>query len=121
MPEDMNIAVIAGTGDGRLPAHLDGTIAATPGSDNPNIVVTVVQPLMALLIRAGHLFLMTFVSTISAAGVTGDALIQSTDLADLAQKATWLAAVTTGVSALKDLVTIFGRLESKFPLSTGNV
>ncbi len=120
MPEDIKVAIIAGAGDGRLPTTMHDATVPTPGS-NPNLVVLVIQPLVALLIRAAHLFLITFVSTISAAGVTGDALIASTDVYDLAQKAAALAAITTGVSALKDLVTIFGRLESKFPLATGNV
>lgn len=120
-PDPIKVPVIAGTGDGRMPAHMHGAMAPTAGSANPNLLVVVVPAAIALLVRATHMFLVTFSGVLSAAGVTGDALIASADFPDLVRKALWISAATVGLDTVKSLITIFGRLESKFPLLTGSV
>ena len=51
----------------------------------------------------------------------GHDMIPSGDFADVLKKASLLAIAGPTVALLKDLVTIFGKLEGKFPLLTGNV
>lgn len=118
----IKVPVIAGTGDGRLPTELHGTLLPTPGSANSNIVAIVVQPLVALLVRTIHTYLTTLVGLVTAAMTPyGQAIMPTSDFFDLLQKTALLALVPAIVGLLKDCLTIFGRLEGKFPLMTGSV
>lgn len=114
----VSVTVIGGTGDGGLPITT-GTIATTPSSQQANIVVTVVTPLAAILIRFVNNYLTILVGLV-AAGMTSNA-IPSADFLDLVAKCAGLSVAGAGFAALKDLVTIVGRLETKYPLLTGNV
>lgn len=120
-PEPIKVTVISGTGDGRMPAHMHGMLAQTPGVQNPNFVTIVVPAFVALLVRAGHNFFAVFVATISAASASGaiggPAILSAIDL----KTAAYLAGSAVVVNTAKDCLTIFARLETKFPLLTGSV
>lgn len=111
--------ISTGTGDGATPIK-SGTVAETPGPQ-PNVVFNVVRPIVAIAVRFGHTFLLTFSGAIglSLTPMAGEVLP-----ADLEQRLKYAAVL--GLSAacaglVKDLITIFGNLENRFPLMTGNV
>lgn len=117
--EDVKIAVV-GTGDGSRLSP--GTVAETPGAHQPNVVVDVVSPALAIGIRAGNLFLQTLIGLLVAAMTpAGASLLYTSDFVHLLGTCASLALPVTVLGSLKDLLTIFGRLEQKFPLLTGKV
>lgn len=118
----IKVAVIGGSGDGTIPAHLHDQVLPTPGDAVPNLVVKVVPVAVALLVRFGNAYFTTLVGIVSA-GMTayGQEIMPTHDFTDLLYKSALLSISGPVVSLLKDLVTIFGKLEGKFPLLTGNV
>lgn len=113
--EKKPIAVaMIGTGDGIK----KDMIATTPGH-GPDLAVTVIGPLLAIAIRFANLFLTTLVGLVSA-GMVSD-VIPVDDFAQLVIACSKLSVSVAGLGAIKDAVTIFSRLEQKFPLSTGSV
>jgi hypothetical protein len=108
---------IVGTGDGGLPAS--GTIATTPGSHNPNLIVEVISPVVALLVRFLNVYIGNLVGLL-AAGMTST-VIPASDFWHLFLKCASLAVAGAVVLCLKDIVTIFAGLEKRFPLGTGSV
>lgn len=96
-----------------------GTIAVTPAPHQPNLVTIVVSPLVAIVIRFANTYLTVLVGLV-AAGMTSD-VIPYTDFFNLISKCAGLSIAGAGLGLLKDLVTIFGKLEGKFPLLTGSV
>lgn len=118
--EPLRVAVIGtGTATGGPAPLQTGTVAATPEDHQPNLLVVVVPPLTAIAIRAVNTYLTVLVGLV-AAGMTSD-VIPSSDFLDLLQRCASLSVAGTGLGVLKDLVTVFGKLEGKFPLLTGNV
>lgn len=105
---------IVGTGDGLVP----GTKATTP-PDQPNIVVNVVQPVVALLIRALNVYAGSVAGLVTV-GMTSTEL-PAADFTHLLLKCAGLAIAPTVVLMIKDVVTITAKLEQKFPLLTGSV
>ena len=105
---------VIGTGEGLV----SGTKATTP-PDQPNLVVNVVQPVIALLVRAVNVYVGSLVGLLAAA-VPTDA-IAAPDFWHLFLKCAGLAIAGTVVLMLKDIVTITAKLEQKFPLLTGSV
>lgn len=101
--------------------HENGVTAVTPGH-LPNLVVTVVTPLMAVLVRFINQFLTTLVGLV-AAGMTpaGARTLQADDFFHLVLTCASLSVAAAGLGFIKDCVTIFGRLESKYPLGTGSI
>lgn len=123
-PKEVEVSAVPvtliGTGPG---TDMKGITAVTPSKNTPNIIVTsVISPLVAVLIRFIHLYLTTLVGLITA-GVTplADNLIAYTDFMTLVTGCMLLAIPGPAIGALKDIITIFGRLEGKFPLLTGNI
>jgi hypothetical protein len=118
--EPVTVAVI-GTGNvtGGPAPITTGTEAVTPATHQPNLRIQVVPPLLAIAVRFGNAYLTILVGLV-AAGMTSD-VIPYTDFLDLVLRCAGLSVAGAGLGALKDLVTIFGRLETKFPLLTGNV
>jgi hypothetical protein len=108
---------IIGTGDGAAP--ITGTVAVTPGPQHANLVVTVVGPLMAIAIRFANTYLTILVGLV-AAGMTS-AIIPAPDFLHLVLECAKLSIAGAGVGLLKDLVTVFAKLEGKYPLATGSV
>ncbi len=114
--EPMTVAVI-GTGDGsKLPT---GAIATTPGEHEPNLIVQVISPLVAIVVRSINTYITILVGLI-AAGMTSN-VIPASDFLHLVLKCAGLAVAGAAFGFLKDLVTVFGRLEQKYPLLTGSV
>lgn len=120
--QPIKVAMIGGTGDGSLPAHMHDQVMATPGTATPNLIVKVVPVALALFVRFGNAYFTTIVGIVTA-GMTsyGQQIMPTSDFADLLYKSALLAISGPTVALLKDLVTIFGKLEGKFPLLTGNV
>lgn len=111
-----NLAVtIIGTGDG---GARTGTVAVTPGLQ-PNLIVNVVGPLMAILVRFLNAYFTMLVGLVSAGMATN--IIPAADFWHLVLKCAQLSIAGAGLGFLKDLVTVFGRLEAKYPLLTGSV
>lgn len=111
--EPVVVAVVA---DGK---NLQAGEIITPGADKPNLVVQAVTPALALFIRFVNVFLPVF-SGILTGSLTTD-MIPAKDFMELAWKCAGLSLAGTMMSFLKDLITIFGRLETKYPLLTGKV
>lgn len=95
-----------------------GTVGSTP-DHQPNLVVQVVTPLVAILIRFTNLYLVTLLGLL-AGGVTTGA-IPASDFAHLVVKCAALSLAGPTLGLLKDAITILGGLEKKFPLLTGSV
>lgn len=107
---------VIGTGDGKM---IDtGTVGKTP-SGEPNLIVTVVSPIVAILVRFVNAYLTMLVALVGA-GMTTD-VIPATDFINLVSACAKLSLAGAGLGALKDVVTIVGKLEHKFPLATGSV
>ncbi len=109
-----------GTGDGGVPIP-SGTIATTP-DHQPNLIVNVVGPLAAILVRFVNLYLTTLVGLV-AAGMTpaGSSLLKTGDFYHLVLTCASLALPGAALGLIKDVVTVFGRLEQKYPLLTGSI
>lgn len=123
--EPMKVAIVSGTGTGDGGAPITtGTTATTPDS-HPNVVFTVVGPLMAVAIRFVNTFLTGWVGFISGAPlidkISGMEIFQFSDLQDLVIKSAVAALAPAVIGLGKDLITIFGKLENKYPLLTGNI
>lgn len=115
--EPVTVAII-GTGDGsKLPS---GTVASTPGAHEPNIVVKVVTPIVAIMVRFGNDFCVSFSASLLAGGLT-EKVLPHTDFNGLVAGAAFLAACVAGVGAVKNSATVFGGLEKRFPLASGSV
>lgn len=115
--EPVSVAIIGGTVPAGSPLTT-GTTATTP-DHQPNLVVTVITPIMALLIRALNVYVTAVVGLLAAA-MTSNA-ITAPDFAHLLLKCAGLAIGGTVVMLLKDIVTVTSGLERKFPLATGSV
>lgn len=116
-PVDPMVVTVVGTGDGsRLPS---GTEAETPGSHQPNLITLVVPPLLAVMIRAVNTFLSVWLGLVLG-GMATD-VIPATDFLELAGKCAGLTLAGVVIGVAKDFVTIFTKLEQKYPLLTGNV
>lgn len=114
--EPVTVAII-GTGDGgKLP---NGSIATTEGTHEPNLIVQVITPVMAILVRLVNTYITILVGLV-AAGMTSN-VIPAADFGHLVLKCAGLAVAGAAFGFLKDLVTVFGRLETKYPLLTGSV
>lgn len=108
---------IIGTGDAsKLPS---GTLAITPGAHQPDVVTHVVQPFVAIMIRFANAYLTMLVGLVSA-GMATD-IIPAADFLHLVASCAKLSLAGAGLGMLKDFVTVFGKLEQKYPLQTGNI
>jgi hypothetical protein len=108
---------VIGTGDGLV----QGAKATTP-PDQPNIVVNVVQPIVAIAVRCAYLFVTTLVGLL-VAGMTPDGakLLYTSDFWHLLITCANLSIPVAGLGFLKDLVTVLGKLEGRYPLLTGGI
>ncbi len=108
---------VIGTGDGLI----SGAKAMTP-PDQPNLVINVVRPIVAIAVRAAYLFGTTLVGLL-VAGMTpeGGRLLYTSDFGHLLLTCVNLSVPVAALGFLKDLTTVFGKLEGKYPLLTGGV
>ena len=116
-PVEPVVVTVIGTGDGsKLPT---GTVATTQGPHEPNIIVAVVPPIMAIAIRFANSYVTALVGLVTV-GLTTTAL-PAHDFWHLVVKCASLALAGPGVALGKDLITVLGRLEQKYPLLSGSV
>lgn len=95
----------------------DGQIVQTP-DHQPNLVVKVVRPVVAIAIRAAFIFVKTLLG--------GLGLTTGAQVTGAIPWATWhlalvFALTAAGVEVLWSLVTVLGDLEKRHPLLTGSV
>jgi hypothetical protein len=105
---------VIGTGDGLV----NCTTAKTP-PDQPNIIIRVVTPLMAIGIRFANAYLTALVGLVTVS-VTTTAL-PAPDFIHKVILCGSLAFAGPAIALIKDLITVFGRLEGKYPLLSGGV
>ena len=113
-------ATIIGTGDAsRL---MSGTEAVTPDPHQPNVIVSVIQPAFAIFVRAINLFLVSLSGFVTG-GLTpaGNKMLGAPDFYHLVLIGAGFAVAPVGIGLIKDLITVFGRLEQKYPLATGSI
>ncbi len=112
------VVTVVGTGDGVGSPLTTGTTATTP-DHQPNLVIQVVTPLVAILVRFANAYA-TMLLGLLTVGVTTNALPAS-DFLHLLAKCASLSLAGPSVALGKDLITILGGLEKKFPIATGSV
>lgn len=111
---------VIGTGDGAVPIP-SGTVLQTP-DHQPNVIYESIQPIVAIAVRFANLFLTTFVGLVVAAMTpVGGKLLYTSDFFHLVVVCASLALPGAAIGFFKDLVTIFGKLEQKYPLATGSI
>jgi hypothetical protein len=119
-PEPVLPVAVIGTEDVNLSRRQE-TVAVTPDSFQ-NVVVRVITPAFAIFIRFANLFLTTLLGLVAAAMTpTGGKLLYASDFAHTIVVCASLALPGAGIGLIKDLITVFGRLEGKYPLATGSI
>lgn len=120
---------IVGTGHsegGGVAPTPSGTIATTPGTQ-PNLIINVITPLRAIFVRFVNVFLVAFLGVLGgdqAADIVGAVTSTEIDLfgsTSLVKMAFWSALSAATMATIKNFATIFGRLEGKYPLSSGSI
>lgn len=109
---------MVGTGSGGAAPIPSGTVLSTP-DHQPNLIIKVVTPVKAITIRFINSYLTMLVSLVGAGMTTN--IIPASDFLHLVYKCMALSLASAGLGLLKDLVTIFGKLEQTNPLLTGSV
>ncbi len=115
-PETVSVIGIADTSTLK-----SGTVAVTEDPHQPNMIINVISPLVALIVRFGYDWSTAFVGIAGAGGLGGDKLIHHTDLLSLLQTAAIVSTCVAGLAAMKNAATIFSGLEKRFPLASGSV
>src|SRR5688572_18266088 len=119
MPDEVKVVVASsGSPSGLQPGTQ--AEAVTPGSQ-PNVIVQVIGPVTAVAVRFAHLFGLTWLALMTTGGVTGQDILPWLDLQELATKSAYAAAITAGIGGAKDVVTLLGKLEQRFPFLSGSV
>lgn len=113
---------LVGTGDGGgIP---QGTVAQTPHGI-PNVVVNLVSPALAIAIRFVNFYLTTLIGLVPAALTPKGAEVMDAlgakDFFQVLVACGSIAVAPATLNLLKDLVTLFGDLEKKHPILTGNI
>lgn len=106
------------TGDRRGAPITTGTIATTP-DHMPNVVFRVISPLVSIAIRFAYAYGTSLLGLITV-GLTSKEL-PAADFGHLVLKCASLAFAPPCVALVKDVITLLGDLEKKYPLLTGNV
>jgi hypothetical protein len=109
---------MVGTGAGNGNPIPSGTTLVTP-DHQPNVIVKVVQPIVAISIRFANTFLTVLLGVLM--GAMGTDVIQADDFLHLVYKCAGLSVAGAGMGLIKDLITVFGNLEKSNPLLTGSV
>lgn len=99
-----------------------GTVATVASAASPNLVVQVVTPFVAILVRAINLFLVSLSGFVTA-GLTpsGSKMLGGPDFFHLIVIGAGFAIAPVGIGVIKDLITVFGKLEQQYPLATGSI
>ncbi len=111
---------VIGTGPDPGAAPLTtGTVAVTP-DHQPNVMVNVITPFVAIMVRFGNNFCVSLAGSLAAGGMTSKVMPHS-DFVGLVEPAVILALCIAGVGLVKDFATVFSGLEKRFPLASGSV
>lgn len=94
-------------------------VELTTPSNQPNVSAVFVAPVVAIVIRFANAYMTTLVGLVMA-GVTTE-VIRADDFGQLVYKCLGLSLAGPSVSLGKDLITILGDLEKRWPLLTGKV
>jgi len=105
-------------GDGAPAPIPTGTVFRTPDGQ-PNVVTQSIRPVTAIAIRFGNAYGTVLVGLLTASLATN--AITAPDFLHLLWKCMGLSLAGPVLSSLKDMLTIFGDLEKKYPLLTGKV
>lgn len=98
-----------------------GTTAVTP-DHQPNVVFRAITPFVAIIVRFANLYGTTLVGLLVAAMTpVGGKLLYTNDFIHMVVLCSSLAFPGAALGVLKDCVTVFGKLEGKFPLLTGSI
>lgn len=116
--ENLPVTLIGVRTDNSGAPIVSGQVIVTP-ANQPNLVVQVVTPLMALIVRFANAYVTALVGLVTV-GLTTDAL-PAADFAQLVVRCSSLALAGPCVALAKDLITILSGLERKFPIATGSV
>lgn len=118
----VTVAIISeGTGSGGGTPLTTGTVGTTP-DHQPNVVLRAISPVVAIIVRFINAYLTTVVGLITAAETPlGAHVLPARDFYHLFLTCSSLAVAGPIVDLAKNLITIFGKLESKFPLGTGSI
>lgn len=120
MPEPITAVVIKGMEPAGTTAIPDGTVLST-ADHHPNVLIKTLSVLQTLAIRFGFMFFTSLAGSVTGGAVSGQTVIVWHDFSELLYKAAILAAITGAIDLIKNLATIFSRLEQSHPLMTGNV
>jgi hypothetical protein len=118
-PVQIAIVGTESTAGGGVAPTRTGTIAETPGNQ-PNLLINVVGPIVAVAVRAANTFLETSLSVATLAGL-GTKVFAAGDFHTVFMASVIAGATAAGLATVKNLITIFGRLEGKYPLLTGSI
>lgn len=114
-------ATMVGTGDGSLPVPQGGLEVETPAG-KPNVIVNVIGPMRAIAIRFVYAYLTSVFGLLTAAMTpAGGKVLYTGEFVDLVVTCASLGLSGPALAFGKDLITIFGKLEQKYPLLTGSV
>lgn len=114
-PVDTVKVSVIGTGDA---SKLEsGMVAVTPGANQPNLVMQVFSPVVAVAIRFGYDWVKAFLGT----AVVGKMAEGGVPNLNVLQAAILSATVIALIGLLYNLATVFSGLEKKYPLLTGSV
>jgi hypothetical protein len=89
-----------------------------------NVKLNVIRPVIAIAVGFVHQFGTTFLACLTAAGLgvgVGALVDVQAPLVDVVQGAAWVALISAGFDATKNIVAIFGELRNKYPLLTGSI
>lgn len=117
MADDTVKVTMIGTGDG---SKVEPGTVVTSGL-SANMQVGLIRPVVALAVRFVHLYLTTFVGLLTAAGVGAETFAVDATFQQVVAASALSSLIVSGVGTLKDLVTVFGNLEHKYPLATGSI
>jgi hypothetical protein len=120
----VEVTVIDGTGNGGAPLQ-SGTVLQTP-DHQPNVIVNVVTPLVAIVVRVAFMFAKSMLGFMTIAMIPPGSnqvlqAIHGMDTWHLVVTSAGLAIAPTVYDFAQSLVTVLGKLEQKYPLMTGSV
>ncbi len=103
-------------------AALETGMLLKTADHHPDVGLRVITPIIAILVRFANLYLTTLVGLLVAAMTPiGGKLLYSKDFWHMFMLCSSLAFPGAFLGLLKDLITVFGRLEGKYPLATGSI
>jgi hypothetical protein len=116
------LVTVMGTGSTKPEFLPSGTVAETPGSTQPNLIVRVIRPFVGIAVRFGFTFFGQVAGLLMAAMTPqGSKILYTGDFFELLLTCASLSVPWAMLDLIKNLVTVFKGLENKYPLLTGSV